>query len=49
MHEARERIRKRQEEEMAIAERLNTCAKLSAGKIVKAGTNSLGKNSCFDD
>ena len=43
MHKARERIRKRQEDGMTIAEQLSKCAKLPAGNIVKAGTNRLGK------
>ena len=43
MYEARDRVRKCQEEGTTIAEWSNKCAKSSAGNIMKAGTNRLGK------
>ena len=44
LHNARERMMKRQNDGVAIKDRLAKLPKLSAGNLVKAGTNRLGKD-----
>ena len=46
LHDARERIQKRKNYGSRIKDRIEKTPKLTAGDLVKAGTNRLGKEIC---